>query len=195
MRTLKLTLLAAAGVAALSSSAFAADLLAPPPAAAVVETSPDWNGGYIGAFIAGDPVNSAFGLGVDLGVNELTSGLLFGGELEGTWYNSGVTSAQITGKLGTAFGDSAIGYIYSGIGTRSDTSTYAPLGVGVEFKLADNLGLKTEAQSQFRPEQFGRELGRREGRSELALLNDRSIQHAKGPRHWRGPFSCAVRSR
>jgi outer membrane autotransporter protein len=149
MRTLKLTLLAAAGVAALSSSAFAADLLAPPPAAAVVETSPDWNGGYIGAFIAGDPVNSAFGLGVDLGVNELTSGLLFGGELEGTWYNSGVTSAQITGKLGTAFGDSAIGYIYSGIGTRSDTSTYAPLGVGVEFKLADNLGLKTEAQYNF----------------------------------------------
>lgn len=150
MRTLKLTLLAAAGVAALSSSAFAADLLSPPPVAPVVDTtSPSWNGGYIGAFIAGDTVTSAFGLGADLGVNELTGGVLLGGEIEGTWYASGVTSAQLTGKLGAAFGDTAIGYIYSGIGTRSDTSTYAPLGVGVEFKLADNLGLKTEAQYNF----------------------------------------------
>ena len=150
MRTLPLTLLATAGFAALSSSAFAADLMSPPPAAApVIDNTMSWNGAYIGAFIAGQTAPNAYGLGVDFGVNALMNGMLLGGEIEGTWYNNNDTSAQLTGKLGTSFGDAAIGYVYSGIGTRSSTSLYAPVGVGVEFKLADNLGLKTEAQYNF----------------------------------------------
>ena len=115
----------------------------------MVETSPGWNGGYIGAFIAGQTAPNAFGLGVDFGVNALTNGLLIGGELSGTWYTNNNVDGQLTGKLGAALGDSAIFYVYSGAGSRSGSSWYAPLGVGAEFKLADNLGLKTEAQYNF----------------------------------------------
>jgi len=149
MRTLKIALLAGAAFAAFTPAVLAADLLVEPPPAPVVETSPDWNGGYIGAFIAGQTAPSAFGLGVDFGVNAITNGLLIGGELSGTWYTNNNVDGQITGKLGTSLGDSALLYVYSGAGSRSGSSWYAPLGVGAEFKLADNLGLKTEAQYNF----------------------------------------------
>ncbi len=149
MRSLKLALLAGAAVAALSSTAFAADLLAEPPVAPVVDDTSSWDGGYIGAFIEGDTVPSAFGLGADLGVNSLMGGLLIGGELSGTWLSTNDFSGQATGKLGAALGDAAIAYVYSGVGSRTGSSWYAPVGVGVEFKLADNLGLKTEAQYNF----------------------------------------------
>jgi len=150
MRILKLTLLAAAGFTALSGSAFAADLLSPPPAAApVIDNTTGWDGAYVGAFFAGQTAPNAYGLGVDLGVNTLMNGLLLGGELEGTWYTSNAASGQITGKIGTSFGDAAIGYVYSGAGSRTATSWYVPVGAGVEFKLANNVGLKTEAQYNF----------------------------------------------
>lgn len=152
MRSLTIALLTGATFAALTPAAFAADLLQEPPAAPVVDNSADtssWNGGYIGAFIAGETAPDAFGLGADLGVNALMNGLLIGGELEGTWYTNNDWSAQVTGKLGASLGDAAIVYGYSGIGTRNSTSTYVPLGIGAEFKLADNVGLKTEAQYNF----------------------------------------------
>ena len=149
MRTLKLALLAGVATVAFSPAAFAADLLAEPPPAPIVETTSDWNGGYIGAFIAGQTAPNAFGLGADLGVNALMNGLLIGGELSGTWYTNGNVDGQLTGKLGAGLGDAGIFYVYSGAGSRSGSSWYAPLGVGAEFKLADNLGLKTEAQYNF----------------------------------------------
>lgn len=149
MRNLKLALLAGAAIAAFTPAAFAADLLAEPPPAPVVDNSFDWNGGYIGAFIAGQTAPDAFGLGADFGVNALMGGMLIGGELSGTWYTNTNVDGQITGKLGAALGDSAILYAYSGVGSRSGSSWYAPVGIGAEFKLADNLGLKTEAQYNF----------------------------------------------
>ena len=33
--------------------------------------------------------------------------------------------------------------------TRTVSSWYVPVGIGAEFKVADNLGLKTEAQYNF----------------------------------------------
>jgi len=147
MRNLKLALLAGAAIAAFTPAAFAADLLQEPPAAPVVDnSSPMWNGGYIGAFIQGQTAPSAYGLGGDLGVNALMSGILIGGELEAVYETGNQWSAQATGKLGFGLSDAAILYAYTGIGTRATTNTYAPLGIGAEFKIADNLGLKTEAQ-------------------------------------------------
>ena len=150
MRTLKLALLAGAVFAALTPAAFAADLLQEPPTAPVMDSgSSMWNGGYIGAFIQGQTAPSAYGLGGDLGVNALMNGILIGGELEAVVETNNQWSAQATGKLGFGLGDAAILYAYTGIGTRATTNTYAPLGAGVEFKIADNLGLKTEAQYNF----------------------------------------------
>jgi opacity protein-like surface antigen len=150
MRNFKLALLAGAVFAAFTPAAFAADLLQEPPTAPVVDnTSPMWNGGYIGAFIQGQTAPSAYGLGGDLGVNALMNGILIGGELEAVYDTNSQWSAQATGKLGFGLSDAAILYAYTGIGTRATTNTYAPLGAGIEFKIADNLGLKTEAQYNF----------------------------------------------
>ena len=41
---------------------------------------------------------------------------------------------------------SAILYAYSGLGTRTVTSFYVPVGVGAEFAVAQNMSIKAEAQ-------------------------------------------------
>lgn len=151
MRSLKLALIAAAATAALSSTAFAADLIVDTPITtpAVVDNSFNWDGAYIGLFAAGQTAPSAFGIGADLGVNALMNGLLVGGELEVVALTGPNFSTQGTVKLGTSINDSAILYAYSGAGTRTVSSWYVPVGIGAEFKVADNLGLKTEAQYNF----------------------------------------------
>ena len=55
----------------------------------------------------------------------------------------------MTGKVGGLISDSAMLYAFSGIGTRTVSSYYVPVGVGVEFAVADNVGLKAEAQYNF----------------------------------------------
>ena len=149
MRSLKLALLATAATAVLSSAAFAADLMVEPPMAPVVDNSFNWDGAYIGAFVQGQTAPNAFALGADLGVNTTMSGLLLGGEIEATVGWPATASIQATGKVGAVISDSAIIYAYSGIGTRHPTSVYVPLGVGAEFAVADNLGLKIEGQYNF----------------------------------------------
>ena len=149
MRSLKLALLASAATAVLSSAAFAADLIVDTPMAPVVDNSFNWDGAYIGAFIQGQTAPNAFALGADLGVNTTMSGLLLGGEIEATIGWPATASAQITGRVGGVLSDSAIIYAYSGIGTKSLTGPYVPLGAGVEFAVADNLGLKLEGQYNF----------------------------------------------
>lgn len=148
MRSLKLAMIAAAATAALSSGAYAADLMVDTPVVStpIVDNTFNWDGAYMGAFIQGQTAPTAFGLGVDLGVNALMSNILIGGELEGVVATGPNFSAQATGRVGGLIGDSAILYVYSGVGTRTPTSWYVPVGVGVEFAVADNVGLKTEAQ-------------------------------------------------
>ena len=152
MRTLKLALIAAAATAAISSTAFAADLIVDTPITtpAVVDNSFNWDGAYIGLFAAGQTAPAAYGIGADLGVNALMGGLLIGGELEVVALTGPHFSTQGTVKLGTSINDSAILYAYSGVGTRTVSSWYVPVGIGAEFKVADNLGLKTEAQCRRR---------------------------------------------
>lgn len=152
MRSLKLALLATAATAVLSSAAFAADLIVDtPPSAPVVDntTSFNWDGPYIGALLQGQLAPSAFGIGADLGVNALMDNIVIGGEIEGVVGLPASASAQITGHVGGLISDSALLYAFSGIGTRTPSSFYVPVGVGVEFAVADNVGLKVEGQYNF----------------------------------------------
>ncbi|MBN9304267.1 MULTISPECIES: hypothetical protein [unclassified Devosia] len=150
MRSLKLALLATAATAVLSSAAFAADLVVDTPTVPpVVNNSFNWDGAYIGAFIQGQSAPSAFGLGVNFGVNALMDNLVLGGEIEAVASTGSNFSGQATAKVGGLLGDSAMLYAFSGIGSRTVTSWYVPAGVGVEFAVADNLGIKAEAQYNF----------------------------------------------
>jgi opacity protein-like surface antigen len=151
MRSLKLALLATAATAVLSSAAFAADLIVDtPPATPVVNSSSfNWDGPYIGALLQGQLAPNAFGIGADLGVNALMDNIVIGGEIEGVIGWPASANVQATAKIGGLISDSALLYAYSGIGTRTPSSWYVPLGVGVEFAVADNVGLKVEGQYNF----------------------------------------------
>ena len=147
MRSLKLALLATAATAVLSSATFAADLIIDVPMEEpIIDNSFSFDGAYIGAFIQGQTAPNTFGIGANLGVNVLMDSLLVGGEIEGTVSLGPNFSGQATGKIGGLISDSAIIYVYSGVGTRSGTSWYAPIGVGAEIAVADNVGLKGELQ-------------------------------------------------
>jgi opacity protein-like surface antigen len=150
MRSLKLALLATAATAVLSSAALAADLIVEQPTIPpVVDNSFTWDGAYIGAFVQGQSAPAAFGIGANLGVNALMDNLVLGGEIEAVAATGPNFSAQATAKVGGLISDSAILYAYSGIGSRTPSSFYVPVGVGAEFAVADNMGIKAEAQYNF----------------------------------------------
>jgi opacity protein-like surface antigen len=150
MRSFKLALLATGATALLSSAAFAADLIVDVPTEpTVIDNSFSFDGAYMGLFIQGQTAPTAFGIGADLGVNALLGGLVLGGEIEGVAAMGPNFSGQLTGKVGAVLGDAAMAYVYSGIGTRTPSSFYVPVGAGIEFAVADNLGLKAEAQYNF----------------------------------------------
>ena len=147
MRSLKLALLATAAVAALSSAAAAADLIVDVPIEdPVIDNSFSFDGAYIGAFLQGQTNPATFGLGIDFGVNALMDNLLIGAEIEGTASLGPHFSGQITGKVGGLVSDNAIIYAYSGLGSRTVTSWYVPIGIGAEVAVADNVGIKGEVQ-------------------------------------------------
>ncbi|MBL8597441.1 MAG: hypothetical protein J0I48_07770 [Devosia sp.] len=147
MRSLKLALLATAAVAAFSSAAAAADLIVDVPIEEpVIDNSFSFDGAYIGAFLQGQTNPAAFGLGVNFGVNALMDSLLVGAEIEGVVATGPNFSGQITGKVGGLISDNAIIYAYSGLGSRTPTSFYVPIGVGAEVAVADNVGIKGELQ-------------------------------------------------
>lgn len=151
MRKLSLALLAGSALMAMGSAASAADLLAAPPMQepTVIDNSFNFDGMYIGGFLSGQSVPSAYGLGVNLGVNALSDAILFGGELELTALSNNTWSAQATGKVGALVTENVAFYAYSGIGAHSTNDGYVPLGAGLEFGLTDGLSLKTEYQHNF----------------------------------------------
>jgi len=147
MRSLKLALLATAAVAAFSSAAAAADLIVDVPIQdPVIDNSFSFDGAYIGAFLQGQTNPATFGLGVDFGVNALMDNLLIGAEVEGTASLGPQFSGQATGRIGGLISDNAIIYAYSGLGSRTVTSWYVPIGIGAEVAVADNVGIKGEVQ-------------------------------------------------
>lgn len=150
MRSLKIALLATVAVAAISSTSYAADLIVDTPMAPMVDNSFNWDGAYIGAFVQGQTVPNAFGLGINLGVNALMDNILVGGEISGAvaWPGS-VWSGQATGKLGGLISDSAAIYGYTGIGSKQFTSYYVPVGAGIEVAVSDHASIKAEAQYNF----------------------------------------------
>ena len=147
---LKKLALAAIAVGCMGTAAMAADLVVETPTAPpVVDNNFTWDGAYIGAFLQGRTAPAAFGLGVDFGVNALMSNFVIGGELELVAATGPNFSGQATAHFGGLINDSAMLYAYTGLGTRTPTSWYVPLGVGVEFAVASNMGIKAEAQYNF----------------------------------------------
>ena len=147
MRSLKLALLATAAVAALSSAAAAADLIVDVPIEEpVIDNSFSFDGPYIGAFVQGQTNPNAFGMGVNFGVNALMDSLLIGGEFEAAVLTGPNYSGQFTGKVGGLVSDNAIIYAYSGLGSRTPTSWYVPIGIGAEVGVSDNVSIKGEVQ-------------------------------------------------
>ncbi|MHB1102091.1 MAG: outer membrane protein [Devosia sp.] len=149
MRTLKIALLATVATAALSSATFAADLIIADP---VIDNtySFDWEGPYAGLYVSGDS-SPAFGLGADLGVNVLIdTSLLAGVEGNLAGYSDGTWDVEAHGRLGYV-SDSALFYGLLGVGWNSTPFFFVPVGVGVEFAVADNLSLKAEYNYQWGP--------------------------------------------
>lgn len=149
MRSLKLALLATAASALLSSAAFAADLIVDVPEAPIVDNSFAFDGAYIGFYGEGISNPASFGVGIDIGANAVMDQMVFGGELSAAYLIDGNWDAQLTGRVGGLITDTAIVYVYSGIGNHSPFSYYVPVGVGAEFAVADNLGLKIDGQYNF----------------------------------------------
>ena len=148
MRNLKIALLATTAVVAFSSATFAADLIIADP---VIDNSVgfDWEGTYAGLYISGQSAPAVFGIGANLGVNVLVDdSLLAGFEGEIAWLANGSFQGQVDGRLGFV-ADQALLYAFIGLGANSVTNAYVPVGVGVEFAVADNLSLKAEYQYQW----------------------------------------------
>ena len=150
MRSLKIALLATVATAALSSATFAADLIISEPMIDnTFSTGFDWEGPYAGLWIGGYTAPGAFALGADLGVNVLLdSSLLAGFEGNIAWLSNSTWEGQVHGRLGFV-ADSALFYGLVGVGTNSGAGVFVPVGVGVEFGLADSLSLKAEYNYQF----------------------------------------------
>jgi opacity protein-like surface antigen len=147
MRSLKLALLATAAVAALSSAAAAADLIVDIPIEEpIIDNSFSFDGAYIGVFIQGQTPPAAFGIGANLGVNMLMDNLLVGAEISGAVLTGPNFDGQGTIKVGGLIADNAIIYAYSGLGSKTFTSWYVPIGIGAEVGVADNVGIKAEVQ-------------------------------------------------
>jgi hypothetical protein len=150
MRSLKIVAIASVAAAALgtASAAMAADPIVmidtpPPPMAAVYGL----DGPYAGVFVlgsAGGP--NAIGIGVDIGVNMASNGLLFGVEGDAAWESSGDWDLQVHGKLGAMLSDQAAIFVLAGLGTNTANGTYVPLGVGAEFGIADNMSLAASVE-------------------------------------------------
>jgi len=115
----------------------------------VVDNGYTWDGAYLGAFIQGQTAPNAFGIGVDFGVNALMDNLVISGELEGTASTGGRFSGQGVVRVGGLISDSALLYAYTGVGDRTFSSWYVPLGAGIEFRVSQNVGIKAEAQYNF----------------------------------------------
>jgi opacity protein-like surface antigen len=158
MRTLKIALLATVATAALSSATLAADLIIADPVIdnTYVASGFDWEGPYVGLWVSGQAADDfdaeGFGIGASLGANVMLDASLLAG-LEGnlSWLNAtGADSwqGQVHGKLGFT-ADMVAFYALLGVGFNSVTDAYVPLGVGVEFAVADPLTVKAEYQYQW----------------------------------------------
>jgi opacity protein-like surface antigen len=145
MRTLKIAALASVAVATLTSATVAADPIVMVDTPVIDDVSYGWDGPYAGVFVLGQTNPGAFGVGVNLGVNMSADALVFGVEGDAAWVSSGVGwQAQVVGRLGFLLSDDAIIYGLAGIGANGLNGAYAPLGVGAEFMIAENMSLKAQ---------------------------------------------------
>lgn len=150
MRTFKIAALASVAVAALTGTTLAADPIAIVDTPVVDDVSFGWDGPYAGVYVLGQTTPGAFGVGVNLGVNMTADVLVFGIEGDAAWVSAGGPwKAQAVGKVGAVLSDQAIIYALGGIGTDATTGPYAPIGVGAEFMVADNISVKAQYEFQW----------------------------------------------
>ena len=146
MRSLKIVLLATVAAAALSTATKAADPIVmvdtPAPMAAAVGL----DGPYVGLFILGSTAPSTVGIGVDIGANFSSGGLLFGVEGDAAWELSGDYDLQVHGKLGVMASDNAAIYGLAGLGYNTANGTYVPIGIGAEFGVSDGMTLAASVE-------------------------------------------------
>ncbi len=146
MRSLKIVLLATVAAAALSTATKAADPIVmvdtPAPLAAAVGL----DGPYVGLFVLGSTGPATVGLGVDIGANFSSGGLLFGVEGDAAWEIAGAWDIQAHGKLGVMASDNAAIFGLAGLGWNSANGTYVPVGIGAEFGVSDGLSLAASVE-------------------------------------------------
>lgn len=151
MRVVSGIALAIAVVVVTGSAALAADLMAPPAPAAAMTS--DWTGGYIGASgtylrVEGTgeslaEANAVFGADFQTGM------FLVGGRLE-VGYAHDLTfpmnswTVTLQGRAGFVVSDNVL--LYGAVGAERYLSglTHELVGLGAEFKTADNLALDLE---------------------------------------------------
>ena len=149
MRTLKLALLATAATVAFSSATFAADLIVSEPAIIDNTVGFDWEGPYVGLWLAGQTTPAVYSIGANLGINVMIDqSLLAGFDGEIAWLSNSTWQGEVEGKLGFV-ADAALIYAHVGVGSNSASGAYVPVGVGAEFAVADNVSLKAEYTYQW----------------------------------------------
>lgn len=148
--------LAAAALVVTGSAAMAADLYVPETPAPIVESAGiGFEGLYTGVQLGGyfeDGEDTQLLVGGVIGYNFTADPLLLGVELQGNYYfeNDTLDAAGellALGKVGfVATNDFAI-YALGGVGyVWTDTDDYAEfaLGLGAEYKVTDNVGIRGE---------------------------------------------------
>ena len=144
MRTIKIALLATVAGATLTTATLAADPIVMMDPTPVVDnfTGFDWEGVYAGLYVSGQSVPSAFGIGGNVGVNILLDPILLGVEGDVTWLSNSTWQGQGVGRLGVLVTDNVLAYALAGFGSHSVTSTYVPVGAGLEVALGERFSIK-----------------------------------------------------
>lgn len=149
MRSLKIVLLATVAAAALSTATKAADPIVmvdtpmAPMAAAV-----GLDGPYAGIFVLGatNPGAGTLGVGVRIGANFASDGILFGAEANAAWEAVGTWDGQVHGKIGIMAADNAAIFAFAGVGFNGASGTYIPVGLGAEFLVTDSMSLAASVE-------------------------------------------------
>jgi opacity protein-like surface antigen len=147
MRTLNIALLATVAAAALTTATVAADpvVMVSEPAPMMMDAATGWDGPYAGIFVLGQTGPAGgFGIGVNAGLNMDTSGMLLGVEGDIAYIFGNHLQGQAVGRVGVMISDGAAIYALAGFGASSGTGAYVPVGVGVEFAVADNMSIKAQ---------------------------------------------------
>ncbi len=141
MKSSILALVASSALLAFAGSAIAADLVVDVPDAPMVDSSYDWEGPYIGAFVG---YHSAPLIGGEIGYNFLPSEmLLVGVNASGFLDSTGDSELWLDGRIGGTFDQVAL-YASGGLGLYNLSTALWRVGVGAEIAVTDSVTLNAQ---------------------------------------------------